>query len=273
MNRARAIWTPIWTPIWNRCLRLFRRLTGPGPDGHPTPELLAAYHEDRLPPEKDVEIQEHFVECAECPELVLDLDRFASKEMPIMASDDLTDVRVDRAWRRLRRQLLKDIVVPRFPRPQLLWLRRPALAWGMVGVLLPCTFGLGMRAENLAANLRAMEAPQVNPPVAMVEVPPVVRSAAKMRAEFEVPPGAPRFLLVVEPPNKAELTRGRLEIQSEQGEGIRTVEGLTLNEDGLFVVGFSPAFLPGGDYNIRLLGVDRGGERVVQDYPVRLSYL
>ncbi|HJX29005.1 MAG TPA: zf-HC2 domain-containing protein [Thermoanaerobaculia bacterium] len=264
----------LWSSLRNRFLRLCGRDEGPEPDGHPTPAQLAAYHEDRLPPEEDEEIQEHFVECPECPDLMLDLDRFASKKMPMLVVDDLTDRSVDRAWRRLRRQLLREIVVPGIPRPRLLWLKRPTLAWGMVGVLLPCTFSLGVRVETLASKLRILEAPQLNPPVARVPVPTVSRSRSvvTLRAELEVPPGAPRFLLMLEPPATAELPEYRLEIRTPRGESVWAAGGLTLNEEGRFVVGLSPGFLPAGEYNIFVLGVIQGHERLVQDYRVRFSY-
>lgn len=279
MNRARAIrkpiWIPLWTPIWNRCLRLFGRHGRLEPDVHPTPEILAAYYEDRLPPEKDGEIKEHFVECPECPELVLSLDEFASKEVPITLSDDLSDTLVDRAWRRLRRQLLTDIPVPRIPRPRLLWFKRPALAWGMVGVLLPCTAGLGMQVRSLVADLQSLEEPEVAaPPAAMIPAPSVTRGAEQELADYQVPPGAPRFLLKLESPDMKALPAYRLVIRTARGKDVWVGDGLTRSAEGMFEVRLARRFLPAGDYQIRVLGIEQGGrERLVQDYPVRLSYL
>lgn len=268
LSRARAIWTPIWI----KCLRQLGRLRGPEPDGHPTPELLAAYHEDRLPPEKEGEIQEHFVECAECPELMLDLDRFASKEIPASLMEDLSDTRVDRAWRRLRRQLLADITVPRFPRPRLLWLKRPALAWGMVGVLLPSTVGLGGWAVSLNGKLRLQKEPELNAPFATV-FPEVVRRGSVEPREVRVPADAWKVVLAFDPPvEKAVSADYRLEIREPGGKDVWKRAGLRKNEDGWFSVGLPRHFLEEGEYTIRVVGIDLGRERVVQDYPVRFSY-
>jgi hypothetical protein len=267
MKRVRAIWTSIWS--W--CLRLFGRLRGH--DGHPTPELLAAYHEDRLPPEKDGEIQEHFVECPECPELVLSLDEFASKEVPVTVMNDLSDTRVDWAWRRLRGQLLREITVPRIPRPRLLWLKRPALAWGMVGVLLPSTAGLGIQVRSLMTDLQLLEKPEIAPPSTTILLPSVTRSAEQEPAGYEVPPGAPRFLLKLESPAEEALPAYRLVIRTAHGQDVWAGDGLTRTEEGMFEVRLTRRFLPAGDYKIRVLGIEQGQERVVQDYPVRLSYL
>jgi hypothetical protein len=272
MNRARAIWSPIWNPIWNRCLRLFGRFRPTEQDGHPTPELLAAYHEDRLSPEKDGEIQEHFVECPECPELVLSLDEFASKEMPILVSDDLSDTRVDRAWRRLRRQLLTDITVPRIPRPRLLWLRRPALAWGLVGLLLPSTVGLGVRVQSLHGELQLENEPELNAAFATVFPELTKRGSAEPR-EVRVPRDV-KVVLAFDPPvEDATFADYRLEIQRPGGTDVWKRAGLRKNAEGWFSVGLPRHFLEEGEYTIRVVGIVHGRERVVQDYPVRLSYL
>lgn len=269
MSSPRAFWTSLRAR--------FPRLLGheePAPDGHPTPAQLAAYHEDRLPPEKEEEIQEHFVECPECPDLMLGLDRFASKEMPVLVVDDLSDTRVDRAWHRLRRQLLAEVPVPRFPwprvpRPLLLWLERPAVSWTLTCLLLLSTAGLGVRVHTLAAALRLQQAPQASPPVAMI--PAVTRSAENLRAEFKVPFNTPRFLLMLESP--ADLSDCQMEIQTPQGEGVWMARGLTADNDGRFVVSLSPDFLPAGDYTIRLAGTDSARASVIQDYRVRFLYL
>jgi hypothetical protein len=271
LSRSRAL----LSLIRPRFLRLFGHGGEQKPDGHPTPGQLADYHEDRLPPEKEEEIQEHFVECPECPDLMLDLDRFASKQMPVLAVDDLSDTRVDRAWLRLRKRLFSDVTVtvPRLPLPQ--WLERPTLAWGMVCALLLCSAGLGLRVQSLRSELRAQQAPQLNPPFALVPVPPTTRSVSTVpiRAELEVPPDAPRFLLMLDSPDVEELPEYRLEIRTSLGEGVWEAKGLTLNEDGRFVVGLSRGFLPAGEYNIYVFGVMQGSEGLIQDYRVRFSYL
>lgn len=259
MSRMRDLW-----------LRLFGRggHLENGPDGHPTPELLTAYHEDRLPPERDDEIQEHLVECEECPELVLEFDRYSSKEMPVMPPEDLSDTRVERAWYQLRRKLTADIVVSR-PR----WLARPSLAWCVAGLMLFCTVGLGVRVGELSGVIQELEQPQLNPPTATLEPPALTRSAGRMPLEYQVPGDAPQFLLRLVPPPEVGQARYRLEIRTGKGEGVWRGSGLTIDEDRLFVVQLSRRFLPAGEYAFRVLEADLGRDLLVEEYPVKLVYL
>ena len=97
--------------------------------------------------------------------------------------------------------------------------------------------------------------------------------AERIRAELEVPPDAPRFLLMLDSPDVEELPEYRLEIRTSLGEDVWEAKGLTLNEDGRFVVGLSRGFLPAGEYNIYVFGVIQGSEGLIQDYRVRFSYL
>jgi len=45
-------------------------------DEHLSPELLVAYHHDRLPPEEIDAAQEHLAACRPCADLLLELARF-----------------------------------------------------------------------------------------------------------------------------------------------------------------------------------------------------
>lgn len=268
LNRARALWH-----------RLLGRREEPEPDGHPTPAQLAAYHEDRLPPEKDKEIQEHFVECPECPELMLDLDRFASKEMPVLAMDELSDTRVERAWNRLRRQLLTEVPVPRFPwpripRPWLLWLERPVVSWTLVCLLLLSTAVLGMQVQLLASELRQRGEPELNALFAQVPLPPVTRGESVEPQEVQVPQDARSILLAFDSPEQ-EINHAdyRLEIRKAGETDVWKRNGLRKNQEGGFSVGLPRHFVNEGIYTIRVVGIDLDNEWVVQDYRVRFSYL
>lgn len=270
LNRAREIW---------RRLRSLGRRWQPESDGHPTPGQLAAYHEDRLPPEKEEEIQEHFVECPECPDLMLDLDRFASKQMPVLVVDDLSDTRVDRAWFRLRRQLLADVAVPRFPRlriprPWLLWLERPAVSWTLVSLLLLCTAGLGVRVQLLTSELRQRGEPELNALFAQVPLPSVTRGESVEPREVQVPLDARKILLAFDAPEQ-EIDHAdyRLEIRKAGDTDVWKRAGLRKTQEGHFSVELPRHFVNEGIYTIRVVGLDPGNEWLVQDYRVRFSYL
>lgn len=268
MKTAREIW------LW----RLRR---------HPTPELLTAYQEDRLPPEQEGAIQEHFVECPECPELMLDLDRFTSPEKARAAEADLSDTWVDMAWRRLRARLAAEprpARLPAEPRPPRFlprWLTSPVPAWGLTALLLPCTVGLWIQVDALGSEISSLVLPQLNPPQRSVEPPVVTRGGPTLLSEgevpeVEVPAGARQFLLVLASSSAASHPAShpeyRLEILNELDEEIWSGGGFSRSEEGAFVVVLSPRFLPAGSYRLRVAGIGGGGEPFQEEFRLRLIY-
>src|SRR5437868_2691251 len=96
---------------------------------HPTPEALSAYDADELPAEQDDAIQEHFLRCRDCPELLLDLQEFAEPER---AAPDLPDSMVATAWRALRARLAREPWRSRLRR----WVASSRFAYALSGTLL-----------------------------------------------------------------------------------------------------------------------------------------
>jgi len=259
---------PLWD-AWLRRLGIIRSQERSTKD-HPSVEMLAAYHEDQLSPETDKEIQEHFVDCRECPELMLDLDRFNSKVALEAARQELSDTWVESAWRRLRSRLVVEAPPAR---SALRWLRSPLLAWGLTVLLTPCAATLWLRLGELLEQLHRLETPQLNPPSWIVGPASTLRSAEPPPPELEVPAGAHRFLLVLLSSDVSEHVDYRLEIRNGRGESLWEESGLHKNEDGAFVVNLSRRFLPAGVYLFRVTGI-AGGEDVPfpEEFPVRLTY-
>jgi hypothetical protein len=257
-------------PRWEAWLRRIRiRLRGRSTQDHPSVEMLAAYHDDQLPREDDEEIQEHFVDCPECPELMLDLDRFTSPAAVEAAKGELSDRWVDMAWRRLRARLM--IEAP--PAQSLRWLRSPLLAWGVTALLTPCAVNLWLRVGELAEDMRGLEAPQLNPPALRVESASAVRSTAPVPQKLEVPADARQFLLVLLSTEVSSAREYRLEIRNEDGKDIWAERGLQKSIEGTFVVTLSRGFLPAGLYRFRVTGIADGGEEpLTEEFPLRLSY-
>lgn len=259
-----------------RWLRRFRRSpqgrpVRPQAKDHPSVEMLSAYHDDQLPLAKDEEIREHLVDCAECPELMLDLDRFTSPEAVEAARREVSDNWVDAAWRRLRARLAAEA---RPARRFLRLLSSPGLAWSLTALLFPSTLGLWLRVDALAHEMRYLEAPQLNPPRKSVDPPRVVRGEAPLPCEVEIPAGARRFLLVLVPSGASHRSRHgyRLEIQTFEGEGLWSEPGLEESAEG-FVVALSSRFLPAGDYRFLVTGEDGEEEPFREEFTLRLNYL
>jgi len=255
---------------WSGRLRAFRRGgSGNGADGHPTPELLSAYQEDRLPPEADGEIQEHFVDCPECPELMLDLDRFTAPQAAESVASDLSDTWVDTAWRRLRERLTVEA------RPaRLRWLRGSAFAWSLTGLLAPCALGLWLQVNTLTGEARESEAPQLNPPLWNVEPAPALRGGDPPPPEVAVPAGVRQFYLVFQPSVEPPQQIYRLTIRSWEGEDLWSETGLLKSAEGSFAVRLSRRSLPAGSYRFLVTGTAENGEEpFAQEFPLRLTYL
>lgn len=245
--------------IWWRRLR--RGAHGRGGKDHPSVEMLAAYHDDQLPREADEEIQEHFVDCSECPELMLDLDRFTSPQAVEAAKDALSDTWVDSAWRRLRTRLAVE--APPGPRA-LRWFHSPLVAWSLILLLTPCAVRLWLQVGELGEQMQGLEAPQLNPPS--------WRIAPASPTDLTVPASARQFLLVLLSADPSEHLEYRLEIRNGRGESLWEESGLHKSE-GAFVVTLSRRFLPAGAYLIRVTGIAGGEDAPLpEEFPVRLSY-
>ena len=254
--------------IWWRRLR--RGPRGRGRKDHPSVEMLAAYHDDQLPRDTDEEIQEHLVDCPECPDLVLDLDRFTSPGAVEISQENLPETFVDIAWRRLRSRL----AVEARPGPRAVrWLLSPLVAWSLTVLLTPCAVRLWLRVGDLAEQMRGLEAPQLNPPSWRVEPASSLRGVEPAPPELAVPAGARQFLLVLPSADPSEHSEYRLEIRNDQGESLWEESGLHKGSGGDFVVTLSRHFLPAGAYLIRVTGI-AGGEDVPfpEEFPVRLTY-
>jgi hypothetical protein len=254
---------------WQALLQRLRRGAVTGADGHPTPELLSAYQEDRLPPEADGEIQEHFVDCPECPELMLDLDRFTSPQAVEVVQAGVPEPWVEAAWRRLSSRLASEVRPPWRRRP-----RGPLLGWAMTTLLIPCSLGLWLRVDALTGEVRDLTAPQLNPPSWEIEPEPRLRGGDPLLPEIEVPAGARRFLLVLSSPEAPSQRTYRLEIQSWQRERLWEARGLAMSPEGTFTVAVSSRFLPAGNYRFLVTGIGENNEEpFTEEFPVRLSYL
>lgn len=230
---------------------------------HPTPEALSAYDADELPAEQDDAIQEHFLRCRECPELLLDLQEFAEPER---AAPDLPESMVATAWRALRARLAREPLRSRLRR----WLSSSHFAYTLSAVLLAAAAVLALWVSLLRGDLRRLEAPQANVPVVALAL--ATRGGGAKPTEIAVPAERERFLLVLASNADTTLKDYRIEIVTPSQQTVWSQDGLTRAEDGSFSLALSRRFLPAGKYLIRIVGRMGGEERTREEYPILLSF-
>lgn len=264
----------------SRWLRPFGRRRAPGRGAradHPTPEALTAYDANELTPEQDGRIQEHFLECRDCPELLLDYKHFSEPDAAAAEAPELSESWIAASWESLRARLAAEARKGGW-RSFLAKLGRRsgsvAVAYAMAAGLLACMVGLSGWVASLHREAGQMQEPQLNPTIAILHLAEPARSGGEpAEIPVVVPPGSQSFLLVLVPLVEPMETEHRLEIRTPQGRAVWSGGGLTKTADGTFVVGLSRRFLKAGQYRIRLLREGGGGKpKVVEEYAMRLVY-
>jgi Putative zinc-finger len=150
-----------------------------GPDAHPTPETLTAYHAGDLTPAAAEDVQEHLAVCPHCARLLLDLPAFL--EAPAADLETL-DVEADASWRAIRVRLPGP--------PQTAGRRRePMRAWGAAQgtprqawprLAVAATFaGVALIAVPLWIIARQLASPELAPATLELSTPEGQRGTAK----------------------------------------------------------------------------------------------
>jgi hypothetical protein len=218
---------------------------------HPTPEELTAYHDGRLSARRAARVCRHLGVCCDCPDLLLDLERFL-EPVPDVAGDD------DASWHELRRQLFK----PRSRRP----------AWRVPPVLLSLRAAYAFAAASLLAAVAVSFwslVPHAIPNMSTEVVDmPGVRRGLESPQEIHVP--AVGVVLILSSSRVQSETGLRLEILDPSGRRIGAVDGLR-SESGSVRTLLPRSLLPAGELRLRLTGrVSSGG---AEEVTIRVLHL
>lgn len=243
-------------------------MSGPDTGGHLDPEEIAAYHAGELPPEDERRVQDHFVACRECADLLLDLDGLAD---PGFGADaDLPPNAAEAVWAGVREEIRHDEparsakVLPMAPRR----VHPPRMWQALAAALLIATVGLSFYVASLRRTVDELSQPQVNAPV--LDLYPEGHAGRGTATEApEVPPEARLFTVILSPADRGSWTDYEAEISNANGV-VWTARGLRRNAFGSFSLTLSRRALSTGEHRIRLFGLAGEERKLIGEYVLQI---
>jgi hypothetical protein len=115
--------------------------------------------------------------------------------------------------------------------------------------------------------------PQVNVPIADLELQNVRGGAGSAVATVTAPVGANLFMLILHVAGGPTFSDYALEILDGQGRRVWRAQGLRRSQADTFTVALQRRLLPAGQYSLRLYGLRAGRSESVGDYTIRVRYL
>ncbi len=250
-------------------LRAHFRQARPVSVRHPSPEQLAAYHDDQLSSEDEEAIRQHLVDCEDCAAIVLQLA--ADSESPAVPGDEVSDFEVAAAWRRQRVRLLEGGALPagevaKTPAA----LRR---AWATAASLAFLTLALSLWIGSLRQTVQELREPQINPPVLNLEPVGTVRDVASPVPAIELSAGVSRGWLILNLVEDPQAPSYRVEFMASDGRSVWVREGLQKSEANNFRLELTGDLLPPGQYRVVLSARREMRHELIAEYSLRIGRL
>ena len=236
-----------------------RRLSDPV--SHPAPELLVCYYTGDLAPAQSFEIRLHLAACRQCPELLLDLDRFLKPEKE---GERLGEATLDTAWRDFQVRLKS--AQRRALGHQFILAFRSYAEHGLVAALLAAI--LGLSASNCSLR-NERKRPQPNILIESLEASRTNRGKDGP-LEIRMPRDASLFVLTLNPAGVPVYPEYQAEILDSNGCSLTLISGLKKSDSDTFSLGLSRRLLPAGTYSIRLLGVHDKQSSQIEEFIFRI---
>lgn len=234
---------------------------GPGgPEEHPTPDELTAYHQGRLDGPDAERIEEHLVRCRRCFEEVTELDGFvqAGHDGP----GEVRDLQEAAAWRALR---------PRLPGPS----RRLGPVLALAASLLVAAVGLGFwgfhqHGETVRLRQELARLSQPQPAAILVDLFPdaQVRGAGGEPATVDLA-AVDHLTLILHLPEPPGAGAYEAEIVGAEERALWSGP-VRMDEYGTLTLGIPRSFLEPGSYRIDLYAAGAGGRQPLDSFPLEL---
>lgn len=233
---------------------------------HPEPEALAAFAAGELAGEEADRLRAHLALCPECQMLAEEAGSFA----PRAAETAAEEAEIEAAWQalgpRLTREKPVQVVpfVPRRPAPPPRWL------YALAASLAAAVIGLSGWVASLRRTVDELSQPQVNAPIVDLYPESATRSEPEERGEVALPPSVRWFSLVLNAPGSPDDAWYRVEVRRAGGAVVWEGEGLRKNAFGSFTLVLPRAVVGSGELVVRLLAKDGSGERLIEEYPLKI---
>lgn len=230
-------------------------------DRHPSPEQIAAYHEQRLSPDAMEEMRAHLVTCPDCTAQLLDLAAlFEAEEDP---GAEISPVEMDAAWQRQQARLSPVPPVVRLEeRRASAPLRRPwaTAALGLAAALLAV---IALAQWRTIAQLRQ---PQANPPLVNLTPSGSLRQGVERIPELRVPAEARRVWVILNPTVELDAASYDVEVVAPDGQVVLRLENLQGSEAANFRLEIPSDILRAGNHRILLTRGNAEDREVVEEF-------
>jgi anti-sigma factor RsiW len=234
-------------------------------DGHPPPERIAAYHEQRLSPDDMEEMRSHLGACPACTAELLELAALFDAEGDPGA--DVSRTELDAAWQRQQASLGAGPSVARLEeRRGGAPLRQP---WAMAALSLAAAL-LAVIALAQWRVITQLRQPQVNPPLVNLVPTGSLREGTEAIPELQASADAPRVWVILNPAVELEASAYDVEVVAPDGRVVLHFEDIQESEAANFRVEIPRDLLREGTHRILLIRENAGDRQVIEEFDLRV---
>ena len=227
-------------------------------DRHPSVDAWIAYYSGSVSDREQARMQEHLTRCRRCVDLVLDLEAFAEP-----AGEDrrqASEFERAAAWRALQPAL----------RPRR-WPAAAAMAASILVAIGSLSWAQQRRViDGLEARAADLARPWANLVIQDLSPSSRQRSAGGADATTDLHPGGGAIALILNLEEPATHRGYEVRILDAGGQEIHRLRGLEASEFDNFYLALPPGSLANGSYELRLFGLDPGGEELLEIYPIEI---
>ncbi len=228
---------------------------------HPELDELADYLAGSLAPETEARIQDHLVACRACTTKLLDLETLFQPDSP--NTNGVVDLAKAAGWREQKTRIA-DLENARG--------RQRTLRWASViaASFFVATVGLSVHVSQLQQTIAGLRAPTANVVTAYLDDPTTRSTADAVKVQISDSQRLAVFFLT--PPQTPPFDEYEVEVLDAAGTQVLQISRLEPSEDDNLRIAVPLELMPGGDYEVRLDGLNGERREQLQLIPLLLRY-